>query len=228
MKKIILLLLLYTINSFSQTSEKDALIWFDSIIGKKNLDINVGIRYIEKFRTLKENSQFLIDDKFYASSINYDGQTYTNVPLKYDIYKDEVIFKIESYHENYSTILDKTKIESFITDEKLFINIDAEHGFNEKLFSESNYVIYKKNSKRVIKSIKRDFYYDDFILDNSYSILVDTKIMPANDKSDWKKVFPSKKSEINKFFKKNRKKSKTYPDIFMKELLTALTSNSLI
>ncbi|SDS16565.1 hypothetical protein SAMN05216503_2189 [Polaribacter sp. KT25b] len=226
MKKVILLLLLYPINSFCQTSEKDALVWFDSIIGKKNLDINIGIRYIEKFRTLKDNSQFLIDDKFYASTINYNGQTYYNIPLKYDIYKDDLIFKIKSYHENYSTILDKTKIKSFITDGKLFINI-ADNGFNEKLFSENNFVIYKKNSKRVIKSIKSDFYYDEFILNNSYSLLVDDKFVPANEKSDWKKVFPSKKSEINKFFKKNRKKLKTSPDIFMKELLTVLTSNSL-
>lgn len=227
MKKIILLLFLHTISSFSQTSEKDALIWFDNIIEQKNLDVNVGIRYIEEYKTLNDNNHFLIDDKFYASTIHYQGQTYHNIPLKYDVYSDQVIFKISSNYDNYSMILDKDKISSFITQNKLFIKIkEKDYGFNEKLFSKNEITLYKKHYKRLTKTINRNIYFDKFIIDNSYLLFLDNKYFPVNNKKEWKRIFPLKKSEINKFFSKNRKKIKISPDIFMEELLIKITTNS--
>jgi hypothetical protein len=74
MKKSFLLLLyvFVSLTSFSQDN-KDALIWFDNVIGQKNIAINSGVKYTKKHVTLKGNHNFLFQNKFYKGNVNYDN-----------------------------------------------------------------------------------------------------------------------------------------------------------
>ena len=41
--------------------------------------------------------QFFMTDKYIKGSVSFNGSTFKNLDLKYDIYNDELILSIESY-----------------------------------------------------------------------------------------------------------------------------------
>lgn len=220
-KTTLLLLFFYSINFFSQTHEKEALVWFDNIIEQKNLDINIGKRYIEKYRSLEGNYHFLFNNLFNKSTIEYDNQTYYNIPVKYDILDQNVIVNIPSELENYSLILNNSKIKSFVLQNKLFVNL-KDHGFNEKLYANNKAILFKKYSSYASTFIHKNDYFNKFNLNTKYLISLEGKFYSANSKKELKKIFLSKKGIINSYFSKNKKKYRDSKDDFLIELLKQL------
>ena len=216
-----LLFFIYTINFFSQSNEKEALVWFDNIVGKKNLDINIGVRYVEKYRSLEGNYHFLFNNQFNKSTIKYDNQTYYEVPIKYDILDDDIIVNIPSERENYSLILNKSKIESFILFNKLFVNL-KEYGINEKLYSNNKVTLFKKYSGHASTFIHKNNYFNKFSLNLKHLIFIKGKFYSANSKKELKKIFLNKKDLINTYFSNNKKKFRDSKDDFLIELLKKL------
>ena len=54
--------------------------------------------------------QFFLTDKYIKGSVTFNGRTFDNLNLKYDIYNDELILSIESYPVIF---MNKEMIDSF-------------------------------------------------------------------------------------------------------------------
>ncbi len=209
MKKISFFLFLSTFCLFGQEN-KNALVWFDSVVSQKNLDINFSHKYINKFRSVRDYHQFLLENKFYNSSITYDDQNYYNIPIKYDINEDIIIAKIGSKSTSQSIILIKAKIQSFTINNFIsFHNIKG--NFYEKIYQSKKGILLKKYHKKRSKVPIKGIFFDKFKEDNSFYLLINNMIHKIEKKKDWQKLFPKKKKEIIKFYQNNKwvlKKSK--------------------
>lgn len=224
MKKITLFCLLYATTFLSQNAtKKEAYIWLDSIIGQQNLPINNGVIYIEQYRTLKGNHHFLVDNNFHKGDVLYDGQTYYNIPIKYDVFEDNIIVKIPSINENYPLVLEKEKVSNFYLNRSLFINLN-EYGFSRQLSIAQDFILYKKYYKKRISKTAAKFSYHKFKPDNTYFMHHKGAYTSIKKKKDWLRLFPDKKNIIRNYYKVNSEKNKNTPDAFMMELLKKCTN----
>ena len=70
-RKILIVLLFHSLYLTSQeTNDKESFVWFDNVINTENLDINSGIKYVEKFKTIDVKSDNLTYLKEYKNTIN--------------------------------------------------------------------------------------------------------------------------------------------------------------
>jgi hypothetical protein len=219
MKKnyLVFLLLFFFFNCFSQEN-KNALVWFDNIVGQKNLDINAGIKYSKKYVTIKGNHNFLFEDIFYKGTVTYDNQLYTNISLKYDLFEDNLISLATNTFNELSVILKKDKISSFIINNQKFINL-KEYGFHKELYNSKKTLLYKKHAKERSEKQINNYVYSKFKLTSNYFIHYNNKRVLLKKKKDWIKLFPKKKSLINNFYKVNKTKLKSNSDAFLVDLI---------
>jgi hypothetical protein len=74
MKVFLLLILLLTLHTVAQNSNRNVHKAFDEVIGLKNTDLSYGKLFYEKYRTLKDNNQYLSSFTtllFLISSLNF-------------------------------------------------------------------------------------------------------------------------------------------------------------
>jgi hypothetical protein len=208
---------------FSQSNEnKDAYVLFDAIVGQKNLEINVGVKYFEKYRTLKNEHQFFNDKKLKEGIVSFNHQVYYNVPLMYDVYQDALIINITSKYDSYLLILDKKKVDYFVVDGFTFNNVKGK-GYLQVLATKHKTELYKKNQKKVKSRFVEFKKFSRFISNNSFEVFNGVQHIIVNGKNDWIKAFPSLKSSIQFFFKSNKVLLKNDPDSFMINLFKTLT-----
>jgi hypothetical protein len=219
---IVILLLLLTNISFGQNSiEKSALEFFDNVIGQKNLDINSGIKFNRKYRFLDNEHHFYNKNEFINGTVNYNGHTYYNIPILYDVFEDNLIIKIASKFDSYSIVLDKKKTTYFSigTD---FFEKDNSFGYLQKLAQKKGITLFKKNHKRRKNRIHKNILLSKFLPENTYYIKLNDKAYLVNTRSQWKKVFPSSKKSINSFYKSNKKELTHSKDDFFINLLKTI------
>tara|TARA_R110002051_G_scaffold167497_1_gene238149 strand:+ start:1909 stop:2649 length:741 start_codon:yes stop_codon:yes gene_type:complete len=187
--------------------------WFDNQVNRFNTGLFNGLEYIEQYRTINERHKFFKSSEFQTGSLVYDGQFYDKVPLKYDLYVDELLFNV-GYNYPYPTlILFTSKIKSFTLGESKFIQInnrEAEHqmtGFYELLMVREPITLLKKNKKKRFKRIKGTTVYFEFDYENSYIINYQGNYFKVNSKKDIIRIWPDKKEFINQYFNPALKKS---------------------
>ncbi|PVW13876.1 hypothetical protein [Marixanthomonas spongiae] len=181
--------------------------WFDTTIGIENTGLYNGVAYIDVEKAKGEFKKFLYNNGFQSGSIDYDGQTYYNIPLKYDVFNDEVILQLTG--ENGTTILQPFKelIKSFhITNRsfKKIVNKSTENkdddlsGFYEELLKTSQLVVFKKHRKKRLKRIKEETIMYLFKPKKPYYFLLyQNMYYSVKNKRDFIQLFPDYKKEIN-------------------------------
>lgn len=224
MKKLSILFFIccYSLMCSQNNENKDAYVLFDAIVGQKNLEINEGVKYFEKYRTLKNEHQFFNDKKLKEGTISFNHQVYYNIPLMYDVYADALIINISSKYDSYLLILDKEKVDYFVLDGFTFNKVKGK-GYFQVLTSNSTTTLYKKNEKKVKRKFVELKKLSRFISMNSFHIFNDNSLIKVHKKSDWIKAYPLLKSSIQLFFRSNKALLKTNPDRFMIHLFKTLT-----
>ena len=187
--------------------------WFDNHINRNNTGLFNGLEYIEQYRTINERHKFFISSEFQTGSLVYDGQFYDNVPLKYDLNTDELLFNV-GYNYPYPTlILFRSKVKSFTLGESNFIRINNNlgqykmAGFYELLMLREPITLLKKNKKKRFKRIKGTTVYFEFGHENSYIVKYQENYFELNSKKDVIRIWPDKKEFINQYFNPALKKS---------------------
>ncbi len=95
--------------------------WFDTTVGRINLDINNGIPHTNSFRTLSTDIHLYLINKYESGKVTYENQTYYDVKLKYDIYRDILVLNPDGGSENIGINLIQNKVSSFSILDKNFI-----------------------------------------------------------------------------------------------------------
>lgn len=205
---LFLLIIIMNTSSYLFGQEESTYNYFDKQVGLENTGLFNGIEFINNYNILENEHRFFKTNDFSAGNIRYDDQDYYDVDLKYDLYEDQVIVKIETKNEEISQILLlKDKIKSFKIGNAYFEKIsdstkanDLKGVFYQLLTENSVTKLYKKNHKRLKKVIDNNAVYYKFLEDKpEYFILTDGKLFEIKKKRDLISQFPGYKKELSKF-----------------------------
>jgi hypothetical protein len=146
-----------------------------------------------------------------AGSILYDGELYKNIPLQYDLVKDELI--IEHYDQKgYVSMIKphQTKISSFQLLDHTFVRIVGDstagvlrEGFYDVLY-DGGIKVLAKRKKNVSEDISLGQLTVSFIEKNSYYIEKDGKYYSVKNKGSMLKVLQDQKKSLSQFASKNK------------------------
>ncbi len=233
---ILILLFLFITNSFysqTQSSQKDYYKWFDNYIGIENTGLFNGLRYKEEFRTLEGNHKFYLTPNFINADIVYDGQSYFDIKIKYDLYEDQIIVNLTTNSGSSILQLLSDKVESFTIKDNYFVKLldnqainsnDIVTGIFEIAYKSSNLILYKKNKKIAKKHLTKKYIYYTFNIKNQYFYYFNNDFYLINSKSSVIKIFPKYKKEINSFYNKNKNLLNSDFDAFIIQLSVKISN----
>lgn len=224
--------------SFSVTgqinnNDKDNYKWFDNYIGIENTGLFNGLRYKEVFRTLEGNHKFYLTSNFLNADITYDGQSYFDIKMKYDLYDDQIIVNLSTITGDNILQLIIDKIEKFSINNKHFVKLndhkiinssDLITGIYETLYDRSSFILYKKNKKNAKKHLTKNYVYYTFKNNNLYYCHINENYYPIKSKSDWIKIFPKQKKEIQSFYRNHKILLRSNFDSFLIQLSDRLNN----
>ena len=199
--------------SFSQSNQVESHYynWFDQIVGIANTALYNGVEYIETHRSTRENHKFLGSVKFVKGTIDYDGQRYYSVPMKYNVFDDELLVKLSNQKGESTIQLIKSNTYGFSISDKQFLNINTPEarmngvmGFYELLLTTGSFTLYKKNRKNRLKRIRNNSVVYDFLESKSQFLLFrDGQYIPISARRDISDIFPQFKKELKEYYINN-------------------------
>lgn len=158
------------------------------------------------YRMVQED-QFFLSRDFIDGTLTIDGETFTGIELKYDIFKDELLTPVEGGIIQ----LNKEMIDSFSLSfnnvNYKFIKIMDDSLNGTKSFYD---VLYDGKSALYVKHIKKidkmavEGRYDKFYQMNKIYVVKGDKFIPVARKRDLLFLLDDKKNQINEFLKKNK------------------------
>lgn len=226
------LIFLVTYTSQSQNDTPTSLHdWYDSKVGKENLDINNGKILLNYDIILKNNDRFYFQN-YTLGSVVYDNQLYNNVLLNYDINNDDLIIKPNGENDKMPIVLNKSKVNSFYVNGKNYINLgynkisnnEVEPGFYEEVFLNNNVNFYIRHIKDKRQIINENLVFDDFTEITSYIILYKNQYYKITNKKSLTTIFPELKKNINEFYSNNSSFEKSNKAKFLEDLFKYLNT----
>lgn len=207
--------------------------WYDSKVGKENLDINNGRILLNYDKSIEGNDRFYFDN-YYSGTVKFDNQIYNNILLNYDAYKDELIINPNNESGSDVILLTKEKVEYFSLNDKKYVNInyndfktpDFIKGFYEEKIIGANFILYIKNIKNRKDLIVGDKLFDDFNSSTIYYLKYKEQFYEINSKKSIVAILPEYKKMINEFYSSNQLVEKSSKVKFFEDLLNYL--NTLI
>lgn len=188
---------------------------YSSAIGE-NAHLYNGREYFTYDKRIKGNP-FFETDSMTAGNISYNGGEYDNVPMLYDITRDEVI--INRYHQNFKISLLTEKLEKFTFLNHFFYHMekDSLHGvlLSPGLYDElyhGNTTVLVKRKKRISEKIVLNANVISYQPDDHFYIKRNNKYAGISNKSSLLKAFNDKKKEIRKYLRKHKIKFKSDPE----------------
>lgn len=219
----------------SEKDSDDYYNWFDSVIGEGNTSLYNGTRYIEEYRTENENHKFYLSNHYLVGSLTYENQTFYNVQMRYDLYKDNIIVKLPNQSSFLFIKLLKEKVNSFSLLGSKFINLakfrndkgeSLTNSFYKILHEDTGVSLYKKHYKTRNEYIKDYKLYSKFSDKEYYIINHKGKNISIGKKKDLTRTFPNLKKFISSYYKEHRSLYKSDRDNFYINLIKKINSSN--
>ena len=192
-----------------KTQEEAYYAWFDALIGIENTALYNGLGIIEKYRVINQHHKFFKTTDFLPGSISYDGQYYSAVRMKYDLYEDQVLMNLQNGAGIVLMQPIKHKIHRFTIDNSNFIHLNDSvaiaanlNGFFELLLENSSFKLLKKHKKQIFQRRGKNALYYEFKSRNTLFIHYAGEYYPLTSRRDLMKIFPELKKEISTYPKK--------------------------
>ncbi|MBE7638850.1 hypothetical protein GUB10_00765 [Salegentibacter sp. BLCTC] len=220
-------------STFSQAYSKEKIYaWHDQNLEVQNTRLFQGIEYVETDRVINDLHKFFETNEFQKGSITYGGQTYYDIPLKYNIYNDVLLVNLQQNLKNYIFQLIDNKVEQFKINETRFRylksseNSDIE-GFYEVINEEGAFKVFKKHLKSRMEKRDKQIAYSEFkSVGSNYIFQFKNKYFELNNSKDLLTELQLHKNKIKSFYRKYRRQRRNSPDVFMKNLANEI--NTLI
>lgn len=229
---LVMLFSFYASKLYSQNNASTSLYdWYDSKVGKENLDINKGRILLNYDKSIEGNNRFYFD-KYYSGTVKFDNQIYNNILLNYDAFKDELIINPNNESGSDVIILTKEKVDYFSLNDKKYVNInyndfktpDFIKGFYEEKIIGTNFILYIKNIKYKKDLIVGDKLFDDFNSSTFYYLKYNEQFYEINSKRSFRAILPEYKKMINEFYSNNQLVEKSNKVKFFEDLLSYLNT----
>jgi hypothetical protein len=174
----------------------------------ENAHIYNGYEYFTPDRNIKGSPYYLSDGPS-PSNLAYDDSYYQNIPILYDIVKDQVV--INRLGQNYKISLVSDKLSSFTFRNHEFIRISRDSangiqlttGFYDRLYNGKTTVLVKRKTRLRETYIYSQIAYE-YVQEDIYYLVFAGQIVQVDGKSSVLKLFNSRKSEIKAYIRKNK------------------------
>lgn len=223
---VIIIICLFTSNVKSQTNIYE---WFDTATGKTDLALYNGPMYFNQYRSLKpENNPFLDKDEFSLGEVDYDGQVFYNMPLKYDIYRDVLLVQPREGGNFKSVQLIASRVQSFSFNSKKFVNlgltqtVEIPAGYYEESVVNRNFTFYIKHRKTERDIINGQSVFNDYGFDNLFYVYKNGKFTQVKSKRNIISLFPELKIQISDYYNNKRASDTPFMEGLFKYLNTIL------
>jgi hypothetical protein len=164
-----------------------------------------------------KEDQFLFSKVFLPGSLTINGKTFTNISIKYDIYKDEILTPIDSGR---ILQLNKEMVDSFSiffqnkTYQFTTMPKDSLKGYVNVIYKGKAALYIKYNKK--IDRLTVEGEYDKFYQVSRIYLVKDNIVHLITNISDLFKVLNEDKAQLKDFIKKNKLMvSKKVPESFI-------------
>ncbi len=220
-------ILFFFLSATIQSQNQKVYNWFDAVTGDENPELYNGVLYVEEFKVINDKHRFFKTDKFLQGNVSFNGNTYYDQDLKYDLFYDELLVKPKTASDVLLLQMVKSKIDSFTVKEHKFIkinnkeNIRSNSEFYEKLSENKKINLLKKHSVARLGKTDKQLYYE-FRPKTKLFIFYNGIVYPANKKSDLISIFPEQKKLIRKIYSKNVFLKKSNPDYFISYLINEI------
>lgn len=97
-------------DSAASPSENYAISYFNRVIGQQSTLYN-GSEYERYLYHIKSTPNFIDAESWQQGSVRFNGYTYTNVPLKYDLFKNELVSRLYNNVSEY--VFDSEHVRNF-------------------------------------------------------------------------------------------------------------------
>lgn len=233
MKKTIISILFFTyfiFFSFLSYSQKNIESYFDEILRKENLTISNGKLFVNNYKTT-ETDQFY-NNKYLSETLSYKNETYRNINLKYDIFRDILIFKPYGESENFGVELITKNVDSFTIKNKQFVNlgnrtkdsIEFVKGFFEENYKSEKLSFYIKHKKETKEFIDNQRIFNSFLNYNKYVLSFNNNYYEIKSAKDLMKIFPDLKKDIKEFNDENNSLLKENKDAFFEKMIKKISA----
>jgi hypothetical protein len=171
-----------------------------------------GIEHLGYLYTIKGYAYWL--EKMKKGSIVYDELEYINVPMLYDLVKDQVIIM----HFNHVTLMGlvSEKVKEFTLGDHHFIRLDSiAHpslitGFYDEVYKGRLAVLVRR--RKFIEEQIKDELEREFVKDDYYFIKKDDTYYPIRSYKNLLTILDNKTTGIKQYLRKNRIKYKKDPE----------------
>jgi hypothetical protein len=174
-----------------------------------------GSEYIEYAYTLQEGHPFFQIADFENGNINLDGMIFHDVPVLYDIVKDQVI--IQDFQRVYKINLPAEKVREFFLLGHLFVRITRDSadqvktGFYDQLYK-GKVALFAKREKKILEKYSNIQISKVVITENIYYIKKEGVYHTIKNKSSLFAVLKTRKKEVQQYLKTNNIKFKREPE----------------
>jgi len=190
-----------------------------------------GIEYIRYETTLKDGHQYFDTAKAVPGSVFYDGMLYTDVPMLYDIVKDQLV--AQHYNNVFFMQLIKSKVDSFNFIGHAFVHLakdstkkeNISEGFYDLLYN-GKIKLYAKRYKTIQESIPDMVVERRVYMHNRYFVFKNNTYNEVFSESSVYNLFNDKRSELRQALRKQHirfRKQREYAIKMMVEQYDALT-----
>lgn len=198
--------------------------FFDNAVGKDNLSLSNGKLFTNNYKTTEINQFFF--PTYSIENITYKNQDYSNITLKYDLYRDIVIYRPYGNSENFGIELIQENVNSFTINNSKFVKLSGIYkGYYEEKISGNKISLYIKHKKEIRDLVKNKLVYYNFILKNEYVIQYKNEFFTIKNKKDLVDIFKENKNEIADFFKRNSNLFNENRTLFFENLVKQLENN---
>lgn len=190
-----------------QAQSNEVYSWFDNQIKIENTALYNGVEFISTHTILNNKHRFFETDAFQTGDIVYDGQKYYNVPLRYDVYDDQLIVKIGNLQSINEVMLLKEKVTGFRMGLAYFEKLDSKKsgslfssGFYQLLTENENFKLYKKNHKKINRRLRDGrVFYEFNELNPEYVVQTKDGFFVLKRMRDLTSRYPNFRNELSGF-----------------------------
>lgn len=205
--KYFILKFIFFFGLFAHSQSNEVYNWFDNQVKVENTPIFNGVEFINTFNVIDNKHRFFETNTLTPSNIVYGGQKYFNIPLRYDLYDDQIVIAIGSGQSTNEIMLLKEKVSSFTVGTHFFENLDAAQlgsvsspGFYQLLTENENFKLYKKNHKTIKRRLKdRRVFYEFNDLKPEYIVKTPDGFFRLNRMRDLTSRYPDYRNELSSF-----------------------------
>jgi len=194
------------------------------------------------YRTLDKSHSYYFSNSYIKGNVNYQGQDYYNLDLKYDVNNDIIVLKGNGEYDYLGINLIKEKTAYFTINNRKFINVNFNAStfpeymngyYQETIFSKNIilYIKYHKSRGKIIDTKNNSDgtlqnSFDQFTEKNAFFLKYKNAFYKISSKSDILKIFPEQKSEIRKYYNSYSQLEESDQIVFIENLINEI--NNLI